>query len=89
MSKLSKNIVYNFIGQSLLLVAGLIAMKYVFRQLGEDALGIILFTITLSNVLAAVLEMGICSTTVREISAHFHDEPVYVRALIRTASSFY
>jgi len=89
MSRLSKNIIYNLFGQGLLLVLGFIAVKYIFKQLGEDALGVIYFTLTMNAVLCAVLEMGICSTTVREVSAHFKDEPGYIRNLIQTASLFY
>lgn len=89
MSRLSKNILYNLIGQGLLLVLSFVAVKYVFTRLGEDALGIIYFTLTMNTVLCAVLEMGISSTTVREVSSHFHNEPAYIRDLIRTASLFY
>ncbi len=88
-SRLSKNIVYNFFGQGLLLLLGFVAVKYVFKQLGEDALGIIYFTLTMNSVLCTVLELGISTTTVREVSAHFNDEPEYIRDLIRTASLFY
>ena len=70
MSRLSKNIVYNFFGQGLLLLLGFVAVKYVFKQLGEDALGIIYFTLTMNSVLCTVLELGISTTTVREVSAH-------------------
>ncbi len=70
MSRLAKNIIYNLCGQALLLLLGFVAVKYVFRQLGEDAFGVIYFTLTVNAVLCAMLEMGICSTTVREVSAH-------------------
>jgi len=89
MSRLSKNIIYNLFGQGLLLILGFVAVKYIFKQLGEDALGIIYFTLTMNAVLCAVLEMGICSTTVREVSAHFNDEPKYIQNFIQTASLFY
>jgi O-antigen/teichoic acid export membrane protein len=89
MSRLSKNIIYNLVGQGLLLILGFVAVKYVFSRLGADALGIIFFTATLSAVLSAILDMGICWTTGREVSAHFSDEPTYIRDLIRTASLFY
>jgi O-antigen/teichoic acid export membrane protein len=89
MSRLSKNISYNFIGQGLVLLLGFVTVKYVFRQLGEDALGILYFTLTMSVILCAVSEMGISYTTIREVSSHFHDEPDYVRDFIRTASLFY
>lgn len=89
MSRLSKNIAYNLIGQGLMLVLGFISVRYIFKQLGEDALGIIYFTATMNIVLRAILEMGICSTTIREISSHFSSEPNYVRNLVRTFSLFY
>ena len=89
MSRLSKNIIYNLFGQGLLLVLGFVAVRYIFRQLGEDALGIIYFTAMMNAVLCAVLEMGICSTTVREVSGHFESDPNYIQELIRTFSLFY
>jgi O-antigen/teichoic acid export membrane protein len=89
LSRLSRNIIYNLFGQGLLLALGFVAVKYIFKQLGEDVLGIIYFTLTMNAILCAVLEMGICSTTVREVSAHFNDEPDYIHDLIRTASLFY
>lgn len=89
MSRLSKNIIYNLMGQGLLLILGFVAVKYVFKQLGEDALGLIYFTLMMNTVLCSVLEMGVCSTTTREVAAHFRDDPDYVRDLIRTGSLFY
>lgn len=86
MSRLSKNILYNVLGQGLLIILGFVAVKYVFRRLGEDALGIIYFTQTISAVFCALLEMGIGSVTVREVSAHVRDEPSYVHELIRTGA---
>ena len=89
MSNLSRNIIYNFFGQGLILALGFVAVRYVFRQLGEDALGIIYFTATLSAILSGVLEMGLGATTVREISAYASDEPLYIANLLRTGSLFY
>jgi len=88
MSKLSKNIIYNVVGQGLLLILGFVAVKYVFKQLGGDALGIIYFTAAINIVLTGILDKGIYATTVREVSAHFHDEPKYIRDFIRTGSLF-
>jgi O-antigen/teichoic acid export membrane protein len=89
MTRLRKNIAYNFLGQGLLLILGFVAVKYVFKQLGEDALGIIYFSLTMNAVLGAMLEMGICTTTIREVSAYFEKDPAYIRDLIRTASLCY
>ena len=89
MSRLTKNILYNGAGQGLVLLLGMIAVRSIFRQLGEDALGVIYFVLTLNTVLCSSLEMGICSTTVREIAVSFRDKPDYVRDLLRTASLIY
>ena len=89
MSRLSKNIIYNFSGQGLLIVLGFISVKYIFKQLGEDALGIIYFTIIVNSMLCGMLEMGICTTSVREVSAYSNTDPDYIRDLVRTGSFFY
>lgn len=89
MSRLSANILYNFFGQGLVTALGFVAMKFVFTELGDDALGIIYFALTLNGVLTAVMELGVSSTTVREVSAHLDSEPEYIGDLIRTASLFY
>lgn len=89
MSRLSKNIIYNCLGQGVILILGFLAVKYIFKQLGEDALGLIYFTSVMNSVLCAILEMGICSTSIREISTHLHSDYSYVRNLIRTFSLFY
>jgi O-antigen/teichoic acid export membrane protein len=88
-SRLSKNILWNLAGQVLLSGLSFVATKYVFKQLGSEALGVIYFTLTLNLVLTSVLGMGICETTVREVSGHFASEPGYIRDLIRTASLLY
>ncbi len=89
MSRLVKNTLYNLLGQGTLMVLGFVAVKYIFRQLGEDALGIIYFALTASTVLSSMLEMGIGSSAVREISAHGANEPEYIVDLIRTGSLFF
>ena len=86
MSRLTRNIVYNLAGQTLLVGLGFVAVKFVFKQLGEDALGILFFAQTVGVVMCAVLEMGLGSTTVREVSAHLSSEPDYVRSFLRTGA---
>jgi O-antigen/teichoic acid export membrane protein len=89
MSRLTKNILYNLVGQSSLLILGFVAIRYIFRGLGEDVLGIIYFALTASTVLSGMLEMGIGSSAVREISGHATTEPEYVADLVRTGSLFF
>lgn len=89
MSKLAKNILYNSLGQTFLLVLGFVAVKFIYSQLGRDALGILYFTAMMNAIFCAVLEMGLCATSVREISAHFESERTYIVDLIRTFSLFF
>ena len=89
MSKLFRNILYNLFGQGIVLILSFVAVKYIFNQLGEDVLGIIYFTLMMNTVFCAVFEMGISSTTVREVSSHHKSSSTYIHDLIRTFSFFY
>lgn len=89
MSRLGRNVIYNVSGQLLLLMLGFVAARFVFRQLGADALGVIYFALALNVLLTSALAMGVCETTVREISSHFKSEPGYIADLLRSASLLY
>ncbi len=89
MTTLSKNVVFNLVGQALALLSGFIAVRFIFKQLGSDVFGIIYFNVTLAAVLTTVLELGILATTVREISSYYDTEPAYISSLIGTASLLY
>ncbi len=89
MTRLTRNVIYNVVGQGLVLILSLIAVRFIFRQLGNDVFGIIFFNVTLTAVLTRVLELGASSTIVREVSSVFESDPDYVRDLIRTASLLY
>ena len=89
MTTLSRNVVFNLLGQGLVLLLSFVAVRFIFRQLGADIFGIIYFSITLSAILTTVLELGISATTVREVSSHYDSEPNYIAALIQTASFLY
>src|SRR6267378_3813508 len=89
MTRLTKNIIYNVIGQGLILVVSLIAVRFIFRRLGDDVFGIIFFNLTLTAVLSRVLELGVSTTVVREVSSALDSEVSYIRDLIRTASLVY
>ncbi|MCF6147970.1 MAG: oligosaccharide flippase family protein [Candidatus Kuenenia sp.] len=86
---LFKNIIYNLFGQAFLIILGFTAVKFIHGDLGDDTLGIIFFTTTLNVILSTALNLGICTTIVREVSKHYHAESDYVHNLIRTASLFY
>jgi len=89
MSRLFKNVAYNVAGQGIVLALGFVGVKFVFGRLGPDAFGIIYFNLVLTGVLTSALELGVLSTTVREVSARYESERGYVERLIRTASVFY
>jgi O-antigen/teichoic acid export membrane protein len=88
-SRLARNIAYNLVGQGLLLAVALVAVRLLYRGLGADAFGIILFAQTINAVLVAIFELGIASTVVREVAAHFQDETSYVHDLLRTFGLVY
>jgi len=88
-SRLSRNVAYNVLGQGIVLALGFVGVKFIYGRLGADAFGIIYFNLVLTGVLTTALELGVLSTTVREVSGHFANERDYVVRLIRTASLFY
>src|SRR5437899_3274974 len=89
MTRLTRNIIYNVAGQGLFLVLSLIAVRFIFRRLGDDVFGIIFFNLVLTTVLASALELGISATIVREVSSFFDKDRGYVTALIRTGTVLY
>jgi O-antigen/teichoic acid export membrane protein len=89
MTRLTRNVIYNVTGQGLVLVLSLIAVRFIFRRLGDDVFGLIYFNIVLTTLLASAAELGVSSTTVREVSTRHESEPEYVRDLVRTASLLY
>ena len=86
MSRLARNILFNIIGQGLVLLLGFVAVKYIFSLLGDDALGIIYFSALINSILMGVLEKGVYSTAVREISINAKSDVVYTREFIRTGT---
>lgn len=89
MSRLTKNIIYNIAGQSFVLILGFISVKYIYSRLGGDTVGLVYFAVMANSTLCIILEFGICSTTVREVSAHYDKDPLYIQDFIRVFSSFY
>jgi O-antigen/teichoic acid export membrane protein len=89
MSRLGRNILYNAGGQTLVLAIGFVAVRLIYRDLGEDAVGLIFFSLTLSSVIAGAMDLGISSTIVREVAAHAGRRPEYTNRLVSTATLFY
>ncbi len=89
MSRVSRNIVYNGLGQGLSVILGFVAVRFVFRRLGGDALGLIYFSLAFSAALTVAVQLGICESAVREVASHHGNRPDYIRNFIRTSSSLY
>lgn len=89
MSNLTKNIIYNLFGYISIAITGFVSVRYIFRDLGEDVLGIIYFTSMLNALFLMLMDLGISATTMREVSVHYKEKPNYISQLIRTISLFY
>jgi O-antigen/teichoic acid export membrane protein len=89
MSRVTRNVIYNGLGQGLSVILGFVAVRFVFRRLGGDALGLIYFSLGFSAALSMTVQLGICESAVREVAAHHRDRPEYIARLIRTSSLFY
>lgn len=87
-SKVTRNSLYNLFGQSAMLLVGFLAARVLFRGLGEDAFGLILFATTLNAVLSNLLDLGLMATTVRAIAVHRRDAR-YLSAYVRTVTTLY
>ncbi len=84
-----RNLIANVAGQGIVLLLSLVALRFIYRHLGDDLFGLIFFNIVLTAVVTSALELGVSSTIVREVSSRLDTEPDYVRTLIRTASTLY
>lgn len=89
MSRLSKNIIYNISGNILLLALGFVSIRYIFRSLGEDALGIISFTLLINTMFLLLLQRGVSSTIVREVSANYKLNQNHLIQISQTFSVIY
>ncbi len=88
MSRVAKNTLYNLVGQGLLLILSLVSVKYIYKRLGEEVLGVIYFVSTMYIILCSILTKGIYASTVREVSSYYEIDPEYIHDLIRTWSIF-
>jgi O-antigen/teichoic acid export membrane protein len=85
----SRNVVYNGLGQGLSVLLSLVAVRIVFRRLGGDALGLIYFSLAFSAALSVAVQLGICESATREVASHHANRPEYIESLIRTSSLLY
>jgi O-antigen/teichoic acid export membrane protein len=85
--RLRQNILYNVVGQGIVLALSLVAVRLIFAHLGGDVFGIIFFVLALSPLCVGALDLGLSATIVREISQNHERDPGYVRDLGRTAAT--
>jgi O-antigen/teichoic acid export membrane protein len=88
-SILARNIVYNLAGQGLLLGISVLAARYIFRQLGAEAYGVISFALILNAFVLVALDLGIAATTTREMAMNRERDPDRAVRLIRTATTLF
>jgi O-antigen/teichoic acid export membrane protein len=88
-SRVSRNIIANLLGQIFLVFAGFLATRYVFRELGPDAVGLIYFVQTLTTTFSTVLELGLSSVTIRQVAVHADRDRPYVTLLLQTGGAIY
>lgn len=89
MPRLGRNIAYNLAGQLVVLFLTLLAARFVFRGLGGEAFGIILFVQTVNLLLVTTFELGVASTVIREVAAHNEQDVGYVHNLLRSYALVY
>ena len=71
------------------MVLSFVAVRFVFRRLGGDALGLIYFSLAFSAALGVAVQLGICESAVREVASHQGNRPEYIKSFIRTSSLLY
>ena len=89
MSRLRRNIVYNLTGQLTLVLLSFVSARYIYRDLGQDVLGIIYFVMMLNNVVAGVLELGLGATVIKEVAAHIETDEPYARRVVRVGAFYF
>lgn len=86
----ASNAAANIAGQILVMVPTLVATHAIYHDLGSAAFGLVYFTLTISLLIVAGLDLGMSSVVVRETARGLHnDNPEYVRRLIGSASVLY
>jgi O-antigen/teichoic acid export membrane protein len=89
MSRVPRNIVFNLIGQFLIVLLGFWGIRVVYRRLGDEALGILYFALAMNSLLTPLVDLGISSTVVREVARSLRGDAEYVVRLARTTAAFY
>ena len=89
MSQLSRNIVYNLVGQLALILVGFVATRQIYQDLPPDVLGIYYFALALNLILTQVSLGGIGALIVREIVSTCEGGSEATTPVIQTASMLF
>lgn len=88
-SRLSRNVIYNFAGQAALGIIGLLAAHVIYKRLGASSFGVITVSLVWTATLVSALEMGLSTVVVRAVAAGRTDRSQDPGGLLRSASSIY
>lgn len=84
-----RNVLALVAGQGLLLVLWVAVVRAIYRSLGPDALGVFYVAVLIGSIASSVGDIGMSTTIVREVAAHFAGDVSYVVRLLRAASLVY
>lgn len=89
MRKLSRNVIYSLVGQILLIGLSIVATRYIYQRLGDEVMGIVYFSSTLSLLINAATLNGINKVVITEIARSYKGENDYTKSFFQSANTLY
>ena len=89
MRQLSRNVIYSLVGQILLIGLSIVATRYIYQRLGDEVMGLVYFSSTLSVLINAATLNGINKVVITEIARSHKSENAYVKSFFQTANTLY
>ncbi len=86
LSKVTKNIIYNVLGQIATVLLGFVATRQIYSLLPADVLGLYYFSFALNLVLTQSLLGGIGALIIREVANGRVSDPAYVKRISQTTT---
>jgi O-antigen/teichoic acid export membrane protein len=83
---LRRNVLAGFIGQALLLVLSLVSTRLVFRNLGDEVLGLISMALMCAMALSVLTEAGMAVLITREVASSRMGKTEYLHGVVGTFS---
>jgi O-antigen/teichoic acid export membrane protein len=81
-----RNSIYNIVGQLGVMLASIVAAKFIFSDLGGNELGVIYFGLFLQLALTELVSLGIVPSIVREIARADDSHNEYIKNLLQCSS---